>query len=192
MRINELLIENQQIDELSLAGVGKGVGNVIRGTSTAIQGAKGAWQGAKDAWQQGKDSGTYDKARAAVSGIPANTAAPVGSQGVPTQQPAGQQAPAASPTPAGSTGAAPVAGATQVAPTTEPATAPTGSTAPAAPARTPTYSSKTAKTEVDKVISNIQQIRSRDRAGVVQYAQQKLATVKENVGVYSSFLGKEI
>jgi hypothetical protein len=126
MRINELIVENQQIDELSLAGVGKGVGNVIRGTSSAVQGAKGAWQGAKDAWNQGTTSGTYDKARAAVSGIPTNQAAQVGPQ--PVTQPAA--APAAT-TPTTTT--APAATVPAQATTT---TAPTG-TAPAAPVQQP-------------------------------------------------------
>ena len=67
MRINELLTE-ETLDELSLAQVGKGVGNVIKKTSSAIQGAKGAWQGAKDAYNQGKQSGSYNAARNAVSG----------------------------------------------------------------------------------------------------------------------------
>ena len=67
MRINELLTE-ETLDELSLAQVGKGVGNVIKKTSSAIQGAKGAWQGAKDAYNQGKQSGSYTAARNAVGG----------------------------------------------------------------------------------------------------------------------------
>lgn len=67
MRINELLTE-ETLDELSLAQVGKGVGNVIRKTSSAVHGAKGAWHGAKDAWNQGKQSGHYNAARNAVSG----------------------------------------------------------------------------------------------------------------------------
>jgi hypothetical protein len=67
MRINELLTE-ETLDELSLAQVGKGVGNVIRKTSSAVHGAKGAWHGAKDAWAQGKQTGHYDAARNIVGG----------------------------------------------------------------------------------------------------------------------------
>jgi hypothetical protein len=101
MRINELIVENQQIDEISLAGVGKGVGNIIRGTSSAVQGAKGAWQGAKDAWAQGKATGSANNARAAVSGQPTPGAAPVqqAPQVPSTQQtPTPGAAPATSPT----------------------------------------------------------------------------------------------
>ena len=105
MRINELLTEDQ-LDELSLKGVGRGVGNVIRGTSSAINGVKGAWQGAKDAWAQGKQSGSYDTARSAISGTDqppasntttANTSPQQSTQAAPTStnqtQPADSQTP---------------------------------------------------------------------------------------------------
>lgn len=82
MRITELLTE-EQLDELSLKGIGRGVGNVIRGTSSAINGVRGAWQGAKDAWAQGKQSGSYDAARSAISGTdqpPVSNTAPKSAQ----------------------------------------------------------------------------------------------------------------
>ena len=53
MRINELLTE-ETLDELSLAQVGKGIGNVARGVGKAVGGVQGAWQGAKQQFSQGK------------------------------------------------------------------------------------------------------------------------------------------
>jgi hypothetical protein len=49
MRINELIVENQQIDELSLAGA---LGSAAKGAANVIGGAKGAWAGAKDVYNQ--------------------------------------------------------------------------------------------------------------------------------------------
>ncbi len=49
MRINELIVENQQIDELSLAGA---LGSAARGAANVVGGAKGAWAGAKDVYNQ--------------------------------------------------------------------------------------------------------------------------------------------
>jgi hypothetical protein len=120
MRINELIVESNQIDELSLAGAGKAVGNVIRGTSSAIQGAKGAWQGAKDAWNQGKQSGTYDRARAAVSG----TTTPPATQLTTAQAATNTPTPSSVPAQQSSTQAAPAV--------TQPGTASAVSTQPAA------------------------------------------------------------
>lgn len=177
MRINELIVESQQIDELSLAGVGKGVGNVIRGTSSAVQGAKGTWQGAKDAWNQGKTAGTYDKARAAVSGIPTNQAAPTGTQPV---------------TPPASAATTPAPTATAPTATTTPAPTTTTPAATAPVATTGRASSQQVRKEIDTAIGNVQQVRSRDRQKLVQYAQQRLATVKESSGFRSNFLGIDL
>jgi hypothetical protein len=49
MRINELIVENQQIDELSLAGA---LGSAAKGAANIVGGAKGAWAGAKDVYNQ--------------------------------------------------------------------------------------------------------------------------------------------
>lgn len=184
MRISDIIVESEHLDEISLAGAGRAVGNVIRGTSKVVQGAKGAWQGAKDAWDQGNQSDAYNKARAAVAGTPAPTrqAATAGTQPAPTLQPAA----------AASAQAVPQARSASVGVATAPSMP--GAAAPAtAPAtRTSTYSSKAAKAEVDQMVGKIQKIRSRDRQRVVQYAQQKLSTVKEGGDFYSNFLGKKI
>lgn len=73
MRINDLIVE-QQLDELSLAGVGGAVGKGISGVSTAVNGVKGAWQGAKDAWN-GAGNKAFNAARSAVGGQPTPGAA---------------------------------------------------------------------------------------------------------------------
>ena len=49
MRINELIVESQQIDELSLAGA---LGSAAKGAANIVGGAKGAWAGAKDVYNQ--------------------------------------------------------------------------------------------------------------------------------------------
>jgi hypothetical protein len=49
MRINELIVENQQMDELSLAGA---LGSAAKGAANIVGKAKGAWAGAKDVYNQ--------------------------------------------------------------------------------------------------------------------------------------------
>ena len=68
MRISDIILESEQLDEISLAGVGQGIGKAVRGTSSAVHGIKGAWQGAKDAWAQGSKS--FGSARSAVASQP--------------------------------------------------------------------------------------------------------------------------
>jgi hypothetical protein len=53
MHISELLAE-QQLDELSLAGVGQGIGKVANTVGKAVGNVAGAYQGAKDAFNQGR------------------------------------------------------------------------------------------------------------------------------------------
>ena len=55
MRINELLIESEQLDEISLAGIGKGIGAAAGAIGRGVGNIKGAWQGAVDAYTQNRD-----------------------------------------------------------------------------------------------------------------------------------------
>jgi len=55
MRINELLTEQNQLDELSLAGVSRGLGRAAGAVGSAVGGVKGTWQGMKNAYGQKKD-----------------------------------------------------------------------------------------------------------------------------------------
>lgn len=197
MRINELIVESEQLDELSLAGVGKGVGNVIRGTSSAIQGAKGAWQGTKDAWNQGKQSGTYDRARAAVAGTP-----PTQQQPAPAQQGQAAPQPAATTTQAAPAQAAPqqaTAAPTGQQGTSAPAAAPTAAAAAAPVQSAPAATTKPArvgvpagKQAVDQAVQTVKSVRGDRRPQVVQYAQQQFANVKEHAVFHSKFLNMDI
>jgi hypothetical protein len=84
MRINELILENQQLDELSFAGVGKGIGQVASGVGQAVGGIKGAYQGVKQRYSQGKQQaqqGAYN----AVTGSGQQQPAPA--QSTQTAQP---------------------------------------------------------------------------------------------------------
>lgn len=112
MRINELLIENNQIDEISLGGIGRGIGNVARGAATAVGGLAGGAVGAGQAMARG-----YKAGKAYVGGQPNQTAPATGT---------------ATPGPAGTT--SPEAGQQQVAATSEPA----GTNAAPATVSTPT------------------------------------------------------
>jgi hypothetical protein len=61
MRINELILEQEQLDELSLAGIGRGIGAAAGAVGRGVGNVQGAWQGAKAAFTQGK-AGAADKA----------------------------------------------------------------------------------------------------------------------------------
>jgi len=51
MKINELLVENQQLDELNLKGLGTGIGKAIGGVAGGVvQGAKNVWTGMKQGY----------------------------------------------------------------------------------------------------------------------------------------------
>ena len=51
MKINELIQENKQIDEISLTGVAQGTADAVGG---AIGGIAGMWNRGKAAYQRGK------------------------------------------------------------------------------------------------------------------------------------------
>jgi hypothetical protein len=55
MRIQELLIENNQIDEISLKGIGQSLGTAAGAVGSAVGGVQGAWQGMKNAYGQKRD-----------------------------------------------------------------------------------------------------------------------------------------
>ena len=54
MHISELIAE-QQLDELSLAGIGKGIGKVAGGVGQAVGNVQGAYRGAQSAFNQGRE-----------------------------------------------------------------------------------------------------------------------------------------
>lgn len=172
MRINELIVETQQIDELSLAGA---LGSAAKGAANVVGAAKGAWAGAKDVYNQ-------------QSGRVANVA----QRNV--QRAGGYKAP--QPAPTGTTPAAPPA-----APVTTGTTPAAGAAATGTPANT-TQSNPTAsgnlgvpagRQAVDDAIATIKAVRGDRRPQVVAYGIQQLGAIKESkVGMKSNFLGIEI
>jgi len=89
----------------------------------------------------------------------------------PQAQPAAPQAQPAAPS-------APAAAATPAAPTPAPAASPSAAPAPA-PA-VPKVGAKQAKAQINQAVNNIQGIRTRDRANVVNYAKQKVNALTES------------
>jgi hypothetical protein len=57
MKINELIAEQKQLDELSLSGVGQGIGKVVRGVSKGVGAVAGGIAGIPDAVKQGFRAG---------------------------------------------------------------------------------------------------------------------------------------
>lgn len=58
MKINQIIVEAEQLDELGLADVGRGIGSVAgktaQGLGAVAGGVKGAWDAAKSGYQSGK------------------------------------------------------------------------------------------------------------------------------------------
>jgi hypothetical protein len=91
MRINELILEQEQLDELSLAGIGRGIGAAANAVGRGVGHVQGAWQGAKAAFNQAKDATANKAARNVAHGggaqmdkTGATTPAPVAKTPVPT------------------------------------------------------------------------------------------------------------
>jgi hypothetical protein len=95
MRINELILEQEQLDELSLAGIGRGIGAAAGAIGRGVGNVQGAWQGAKAAFTQGKDASANKAARNVAHG----GGAAMGKTGAPATAPA--TAPAAAPASSG-------------------------------------------------------------------------------------------
>lgn len=129
MRINELLVE-EQVDEISLAGIGRGIGKAVGGVAQGVGAVAGGIAGIPGAVKKGFQAG-----KAVVSG---DDEAPA-----PTNAPATTPAPAAG----GVNYQAAVANKAAAAPGGTPAakpTANTGTTPPAAGAQTPPASTAAA------------------------------------------------
>ena len=67
MRINELIVESQQIDEISLAGIGKGIGKAANVAGKAVGGAVGGTVAAAKQFGSGVKQG-YQGASNTVGG----------------------------------------------------------------------------------------------------------------------------
>lgn len=91
MRINELILEQEQLDELSLAGIGRGIGAAAGAIGRGVGNVQGAWQGAKAAFSQGQ-AGAADKA---ARNVAHGGGAQMGKGSTPAAAPAQTTAPAA-------------------------------------------------------------------------------------------------
>lgn len=57
MKINEILAEQEQLDELSLKGLGTGLGKVVGApVGAAVQGARNVWSGVKQGYAAGQNA----------------------------------------------------------------------------------------------------------------------------------------
>jgi hypothetical protein len=173
MRINELIVESQQIDELSLAGA---LGSAAKGAANVVGGAKGAWAGAKD---------VYNQQAGRVANVAQRNVQRAGGYKAPQPTPA--TAPVTPPT-----GTTPPA--TPAAPATPPATLAAPATPPATPAAPEgRLGIPAGRQAIDKAVATINAVRGDRRPQVVAYGLQQLGAIKETkVGLQSNFLGIEI
>ena len=188
MRINELLLEQEQLDELSLSGLGQGIKKAATKTAQvgadavggALGGLAGAWNRGKAAYQRGKAAVDPDGNPQDPDGNPQQpTTAPTTNAGSAPQVTPGTAHPATAPAPADAS-----------APAVDPAqaTAPADASAPATPATEPVPAAEPAKTTVttnrvgvpagkqavDQAVATVQSVRSDRRPQVIQYAKQKV------------------
>ena len=222
MRINELLVENEQLDELSLAGIGRGIGAVAGAIGRGVGNVQGAWQGAKAAYNQNKDTAANKAARNVAHGGGAQmskTSAPGGTAQQPAAPaPQGQAAPAGNQQtyggevasnnllaraqqgttqdPAAQQAAPAATASTAQAPAAAPAGAPPAQ-ADAEPPATPAVE-KQSKIGVGQINKIVPTLRVRDLKSVqknVDATLQKRSQKKQPTAeglFYSRFLGKEI
>ena len=89
MKINDIIVENEQLDELTAGevgtAVGKGVGAVAKGAGAVVGGIAGAGKAFMKGFRGGKATVAGDNA-------PAAGAAPAGAKATTAKQPAGQKA----------------------------------------------------------------------------------------------------
>jgi len=204
MRINELILENQQLDELSFAG---GIGKVASGVGQAVGGIKGAYQGVKQQYAQGKQKGQQG-AFNAVTGNGQQQPAPA--QNTQATTPANGAAPNANTqptaTPAQNTQQANPQDADdgRIEPTLDPeqgqqqaAPAPTATQAPAGNTRA-RMGAPEGRKAVDQAVATVKQVRGDRRAQVVNYGKQQfdalagVPTAESRVGYRSRFLDMDI
>jgi hypothetical protein len=180
MRINELISEQQQIDELNLKGLGTGLGKAVGAVAGgAVQGAKNVWAGAKQGYQAGQTAVAPDGQAPATA--PAGTAA-AGGWGTPTATtpppattPApASTAPAGTPPATGTSTPAPAAPTGNAPATTPPATPPAGTAPPAGEAPNPAadQQSKVGVGQINKIIPTL---RTRDLTSVKKTVDATIA-----------------
>ena len=95
MRVNDLIVESQQLDELTAAGVGRGIGKVARGVGAVAGGVAGVGTALKKGYQTGKATVAGQPDPNAEPEVPATTAADANAQGPTGTAPAQTQTGAA-------------------------------------------------------------------------------------------------
>jgi hypothetical protein len=94
MKINELLVENEQLDELNLKGLGTGLGKAIGGAAGGVvQGAKNIWSGMKQGYAGAQQALSPDDS-AGGAGAPTAGTAPAAAPAASTGGAAGGTTPA--------------------------------------------------------------------------------------------------
>jgi hypothetical protein len=186
MRINELIVENQQIDELSLAGA---LGSAAKGAANIVGGAKGAWAGAKDVYNQqsGRVANVAQRNVQRAGGYKKPAASPATqSTSAPANLPSTGQGAGASADPTALRQQADALNqqadqlekaAAQPAPTT---TAPAASDTPASTAPTTTAAPAGQSLDLDQLKKDREAKQAADQAGQQQAQQQMAATQQAN------------
>lgn len=194
MKITEILIESQQVDEGPMAALGRGVGAVARGAGAVAGGIAGIGRAVKKGYASGKATvagdpdpyaNDFKKQPTAQAAAPADdadaTAAPA-----PAAKPAAPQAPAqkqtlANPKTAAPAAAEPSAPAAQEPAAQEPAAQPTATTPPSAQAINKagpkgTVAAKAQTGQAGKALAKTTDVMAQqgaDKAGQTMYAQVK-------------------
>ena len=183
MKINELILEQEQLDELNLKGLGTSVGKTAGSIAGgAVQGAQNFWNGAKQGYTDTRNAmkpdGTTQPTTPntpslsqgignVINAARGNTAPPqtpaqaTNTQATNTQAQPNQVAPA--PTGLGSDQVAPASG-------EQPAQAQDTSI----PAKKAKVGVPAGKQAVDQAVATVQSVRSDRRPQVIQYAKQKV------------------
>lgn len=185
MKIQELLIE-EQVDEISLNGVGKGIGKAVgaaaKGIGAVAGGAVGAWDAMKKGYQAGKATvgaggdeppatrSTSARTGAATGGT-GGTGAVTGGTGA---APAATGGTGAAPAVTGGTGAPGQAGASAQGQQTSPATAQTNQPAQTGTASTPTAGG----TMYAQLKGQIDQLDANGKKQVLAALKKELGTAK--------------
>ena len=179
MRINELLVE-EQVDEISLAGIGRGIGKAVGGVAKGVGAVAGGIAGIPGAVKKGFQAG-----KAVVSGddeADAQANAPAANPNAPAAAPAAgsinyqsavankaSAAPSGTPAATANTGTTPPAGNTATPPASAGGTAPAADATKAAKVGVPA-----GKAAVDQAVNVVQSVRSDRRQDVVKYAKDKI------------------
>jgi len=169
MKINEIIVLEETIDEGLGSVIGKTAGHVVGGLKAFGRDVKKGYQDAKGSWDDSAQTAPAASTGSA-SGATAGGTAPASSL-------SGTGAPTGSASGATAGGTAP---ASSLSGTGAPTGSASGVSAPAATGVTAAsnrVAAGQAKQEVDQAVASVQKVRSRDRQNVVAYAKDKLDAI---------------